>query len=47
MFQNLASDVGGYLRMPSLNEYTVAALGTSTESVTTTPTILEVFATNL
>ena len=45
MFANVASDIGGYFSAPSISLFTAGALGTTSQTVTTTPTILEEFAT--
>lgn len=47
MFSGINSDISGYESAPSLSLFTPGVLATTTVSVTTTPTLLEEFATNL
>jgi len=48
VFANVASDIGGvYLQIPALSNYTTASLATITTNISTTPTLMGVFATNL
>jgi hypothetical protein len=44
---NAASSVGGYYQMVSLSAYTPAALASVSQTVTTSPTLLASFATNV
>jgi len=46
MFANAASDIGSYRQMVNLPNYTVGSLGTIATGISTTPTILGVFASN-
>lgn len=46
MFANLASSIPGYEQMILLSLYTAGAQGSVTQSVTTSPTLLQAFATN-
>lgn len=45
-FSGTNSDVGGYESMPSLSLYSVGSLATVSQTVTTSPTLLQSFATN-
>ena len=48
MFSSVNSDIATYESMPSLSSYTIGALATKTTAgVSTTPTLLEVFATDI
>lgn len=47
MFSGTNSDIGGYESMPSLTQYSAGTLATAGGTVTTTPTLLASFATNI
>ncbi len=47
IFSNTNSDISGYKTAPSLPNYVAWALATTSQTVTTTPTLLEEFATDL
>ena len=46
MGANVASDIATYYQLPSLSAYTIGTLGSAAISVSTTPTLMGVFATN-
>ncbi len=47
MFANANSDISGYTQMVALGTYISATTGTKSASVTTTPTLIATFATNI
>jgi hypothetical protein len=47
VFSREASDISGYEQMPSLNAYTEGAIDNVSQTVTTSETLLQEFATNL
>lgn len=46
VFSRTASDISGYEQMPALTSYTIGAADTATVAATTTPAIIQEFATN-
>lgn len=46
VFSRDASDIAGYEQMPALTSYTIGAADTATVAATTTPAIIQEFATN-
>lgn len=46
MLSDVASDIGPYAQMPILSLFTAGTLGTSTRTITTTPSVFKSFATN-
>jgi len=46
MFSKTNSDISGYESMPVLSDYSSSSVGTVTQTVTTSPTLMEEFSTN-